>query len=575
MEQAEYLRLVKDVLDSMTVQELKKFILEQSSVRGELERSSFLNALRGCKKSEHTKDSLTHSQRESVENLWDQAKTFMDDWKVRNTGPLYFRFSINEEYDDWSNSDVNELIVHDPFHLSHDFSFMMYLLERALIFRQNDLAEELAVMLCSSDVRDQDGYNTNRKILCLMENNWFVPLDGFAQAIKEVCFLVLNRKQIPAEKRIQRIAPMLVRCENPGYLVSSYARINNFDAEDLDQILIALLKAAEKDPAYQIFRSDRNTVNEFVKTAIMHLSDHQKNSEILLKYLPSYPGLFSYYFRNLTGDWNPVEEISLIQNCLQYLKDSDDIQLAYDLLEKISSRFTEDEASQARYSFSSRPGISAYAKCIRLNPEKFDSDHLSVILSKSGSMEKTVYFLLEGDIKAFRSALMEIKEEPLDTLPLTALLLGYLYKPEKGQSLPDCLTYILDRILIGYMKRMESFRPAADGHRYDFLSDDAEENMQYLLERMRKRLPLTADQCFLLIYTLSCAIREFCKERAYMEGPDRFIEPAAFLAALDLTTRLFSDPALHISSKKAAGDLMEYDPSLWEEVEYWLEEDDS
>lgn len=575
MEQTEYLRLIKDVLDTMTVQELKKYILASAERKDELKRTSFLNELREYGKSEHTETLQVQTNSETVDNLWDQAEAFMDNWNSRHTKPLYFKFSINEDYDDWSNSNVNELIVHDPYRLAQDFDFMMYLLERALIFRQTDLAEKLAATLCSADIRDVDGYYSNRKILCEMENNWFVPLDGFSEAIKEVCFLILNQKATPVEKRIQRIAPMLIRYENPGYLLSIYARLYKSDSENLNQVLTALLEAVENDPLYEVLRTDRSIAEDLIKTIITHLTDHKQIEIILSKYLHSYPDLFSYYCRYLTDDTDPAEEICLIQKCLVHLESESDIRLAYRMLEKFSDQATVDEISQAKYNFAARPEINAYAKYIRLNPEGVDKDQLTAILSETGNIEKMVYFLLEGDRETFYSALQEINEEPLDMLPLTALLLGYLYEPDTGQCYPDCLTFILNSYLIDQMKAIESYRSVSDGHRSDFLSDDEEEHIDYLLGRMRSRLSLTVDQRFLLIYAMMMGIREFCIYRLYLNGPDRFMEPAAFVAALDLATRRFTDDAQYIPPEKIAGDLMECEPDLRQEVEDWLEEVDS
>lgn len=575
MEQTEYLRLVRDVLDTLTVQELKKCILASAERKDKLEISSFVNELREYGKTEHTEYLQMQIRRETVDNLWDQAEAFMDDWNSRHTKPLSVRFSINEEYDDWSNSNENEFIVQDPYRLSHDFGFMMYLLERALIFRQTDIAEKLAATLCSADIRDVGGHKNNRKILCEMENNWFVPLDGFSKAIEEVCFLILNQKAAPAEERIQRIAPMLIRYEYPVSLLSSYAELYISDPEDVDQVLTAALEAVENDPLYEVLRTDRSITEHLTKNIITHLSDHKQISEILLNHLPSDSSLFSYYFRNRTDNWDPAEEICLIQNCLVHLEKESDIKLAYRLLDKLSKHINVDEVSQAKHNFAARPGISAYAKYICLNSEGFDHDQLAAILSETGSMEKMVYFLLEGDRETFYSALQEINEEPLDSLPLTALLLGYLYEPEKGQDYPDCLIYLLNISLIDSMKKRESYQPVTDEHRYDFLSDDAEENVEYLLERMRRRLPLTADQRFMLIYAVMVAVREFCIDRIYREGPERFIEPAAFIAALDLATRPFTDSSQHISPEKIAGDLMTYEPALRREIEDWLEEDES
>lgn len=52
MEQTEYLRLVRDVLDTLTVQELKKCILASAERKDKLERSSFVNELREYGKTE-------------------------------------------------------------------------------------------------------------------------------------------------------------------------------------------------------------------------------------------------------------------------------------------------------------------------------------------------------------------------------------------------------------------------------------------------------------------------------------------------------------------------------------------
>lgn len=578
----EYLALVQDVLDTMTLDDLKSFVLVRARTEHETDRSFFLRALRACSKKLQTSGQTAWTDQEAIKSLREEVQAMIDCWNERDPETLAVRFELNEKYgledwDDWEDPESTEMFIHDPNNLGQNLGTFVYLIERSLILGQTDLAEKLASALCTTEIHDPGEYISPRKIFSEMESNNFAPMIGFEDSIKEVCRLILQQTEISAKDRIRRVVPLLICLPDYNGVISSYADNLDYPAEDRDDILMALLEATGEEPYDKVFDDNSYLVQTYCETALSSLSDQKKKAEVMLRFLPSFPGLFSYYFKDKTEPWDPAEEAPLIENCLKYLKDPEDIKLAYYLLDTL---YTEccfsDEAAAARYAFAYRPGFNTYAKYARLNPERMDPEQFDLILSGFSPVHRTVFQFLEGDEEEYFAAMDLLCEEPLDSLPLTVLLLAYLYDPREGREYPEYLDGLLNRRLVNPLKWLEyKLYDDEDLEAYDYSPDDESASIYPLLERMRSHIPVTMDRRESLVDRIYDQLRYICSMQLFDSDMEKLFETSKYVAALEYVSQTLPRKSDRVRAESLAGKLIKQDHVFRKSLEAWRSENRS
>lgn len=581
MQDIEYFSLIQDVLDTMTEEELKNFILLRAEFEDAMNRTHFLNTLRSCSKKLQSAAVPAIANLEVLNSLQKEAQDLIDHWNTRDPETLVIRVEGNEDYylDDWDDPELTEWIVRDPHHLSEDLAAFIQLIRRSLIFGQTDTAEKLAVALCTRQIKDLGDYVRGWDIYSQLESDWFEPLDGFQSVIKELCLRILQHTEFSPKERIQRIAPLLIRLPVPNTVISSYASNMDNPPEDRDAVLLAMLETVEEEPLAEIFNDGSYLLKNLIETTLLHLSDHQKKAEVMLKFLPSIPSLFLNYFKKQTDLWDPAEKAALIDKCLNYLSDADDVKLAYQLLDTIYTKeCLPDEAAAARCAFASRPGFNTYAKYAKLNPEGMNQDHLDLILSKISQRPKTMFLLLEGDDSVLSGLWNRLYAEPREFLPVTVLLLAYLYKPRKGRVLPEYLSSLLNRKVVNPLKWLEYRKyDDSDLENYDYPPDDADENTSIypLLKRMRKRMPITVHQRGYLVGAISSQLSRLCGLYSFCGGLEEMYEITKYMAALEYVSYPLPNKSDRFRAESIARNLMKQDPSFRKSLEAWRAENNN
>ena len=110
----QFLNQVDETTQGMSKDDLTKFIHQHARTLVECERSDFLSALKMCAGKTSGETSVKTILQEEAKDIREEVGQSLETLQQIYDGKFYIIGNLNEEYDDWYNSDADEFLFEDP-----------------------------------------------------------------------------------------------------------------------------------------------------------------------------------------------------------------------------------------------------------------------------------------------------------------------------------------------------------------------------------------------------------------------------------------------------------------------------
>ena len=153
----QFLKKVDELTGSMEHGELEAFIHEAARILPEGRRGSFLAVLTECAGTLNGNDKHAIPEDDGYGQISEEIESIIAELGVINDGEKCLDSEYNEEWDDWYNSDVDEVLFSDPEKLlvtvSRAIELVHVCIDRNLIAEGSRLSE----VLCYIEVQAEGG----------------------------------------------------------------------------------------------------------------------------------------------------------------------------------------------------------------------------------------------------------------------------------------------------------------------------------------------------------------------------------------------------------------------------------
>ena len=128
-----FLHEVDKIAENLSEEQMATFIHEIARRLSETKREKFLDILK--KMSEESKNICSNKEQNSINaELLSEIEENKNDLRKINEGEYCLNSEYNEEWDDWYNSNVDEILFLDPMHLLDKINKTIYLLHKCIDF---------------------------------------------------------------------------------------------------------------------------------------------------------------------------------------------------------------------------------------------------------------------------------------------------------------------------------------------------------------------------------------------------------------------------------------------------------
>lgn len=154
----QFLKKVDELTGSMKHKELEAFIHETARVLPEGRRSSFLEVLAECAGVETDDAGRMIPEDDGQEEIVEEIETIISELKAINDGEKCLDSEYNEEWDDWYNSDVDEILFSDPDQLLEILERAVELVHTCIDMNLIEEGCRLSEVLCYIEVEAEGDY---------------------------------------------------------------------------------------------------------------------------------------------------------------------------------------------------------------------------------------------------------------------------------------------------------------------------------------------------------------------------------------------------------------------------------
>lgn len=154
MNLVQFLKKVDDNVSNMTKEQLQCYVLELARTLPENKRQYFLEVMNVIQK-----ESTLAPKEDIYEDLYAQIAAVKENLENVNDGERCLDSCYNEEWDDWYNSDVEEILFSDPEKLIEDIEEAIELLHKCVDREAYKEGCELAEVLSVLEVFSTGNYN--------------------------------------------------------------------------------------------------------------------------------------------------------------------------------------------------------------------------------------------------------------------------------------------------------------------------------------------------------------------------------------------------------------------------------
>ena len=154
----QFLKKIDELTGSMEQKKLQAFIHEVARTLPEEKRNSFLEVLTECAGASKGDDKHSILDDDGQEQITKEIESVIAELDAINDGEKCLDSEYNEEWDDWYNSDVDEILFYDPKKLLITVSRAVGLVHICIDRDLNDEGCQLSGALCYVEVQAEGDY---------------------------------------------------------------------------------------------------------------------------------------------------------------------------------------------------------------------------------------------------------------------------------------------------------------------------------------------------------------------------------------------------------------------------------
>ena len=278
-----FLHEVDKIAENLSEEQMATFIHEIARRLSETKREKFLDILK--KMSEESKNICSNKEQNSINaELLSEIEENKNDLRKINEGEYCLKSEYNEEWDDWYNSNVDEILFLDPMHLLDKINKTIYLLHKCIDFEAykegRALVETLSNLevIAEGDYEDYDGTPLGIRELYdhdLLDSN-------LENTLKECLYLVYMGNELQQRPRaiyavIQNFQEYFVRLEE-------VFQMGECDLPQFKQFLTLWIE--------YLGEQDERRTKSLLKEAQLMLGDGQQALDIARQFADTHPELY-------------------------------------------------------------------------------------------------------------------------------------------------------------------------------------------------------------------------------------------------------------------------------------------
>lgn len=428
MNLAKFLALVDKTSENMELTQLKSFIHDTARVIPETMRTDFLERLENqfnCAAAKGDKDAISENNKLKYMELKEKLSK-IEDWEMCLIGEL------NEEYDDWYNSDEDEFIFYDPEKIGQVIIEAVQYLDKCIDEEMFQEGCEIANTIIDIKIMVGGEY----------QDYSYEPLD-----LEDLCRYKLAKFDY---KSVIIDSLYLVYCGTPLkekakrlYEMTQAARIENVTLEDIMQRGEELHDFEEFLPLWITFLGDKNTrVAHLLLLEAMELSNSPESFlENARRFYEQHPSLYEKYLidnqeKSELSDLIEVGKEALSHIPSKYIiRSRIALQMADFLIQK-NKKITDEVEMCWLEAYKSDTSVTNYLR-LMLNSRDFAkwNNEMQLInheMLKHSKKENTYYYTKSDELQENCLIANEVY--------LIALLNGeYKFVKEKGMNCKEAL----------------------------------------------------------------------------------------------------------------------------------------
>lgn len=318
----EFLAYVDNICENLSENSLRIFVHETARTLPEEYRSAFLSSLElaadssqngrthaDCSVIGEMKVSDSELREKLVANLKEELRCMMQNLTDVNQGKKALESEYNEEWDDWYNSDDDEILFSDPHDILKEIELAAGLIAECIHLELYDEGLELAELLSLLEVSvngDYAEYADSFMALVDMELNKLLTIN--LQELTEEC-LYLSYMANPDEKRAEEMMYMLNNFGVHYVSIENILQMGHSDLPAINDFLLAWMHELGKT---------RNTWTEKMACEAQNLcTDREMQLANARLYAESQPALYMQLLNTYREEENWEELIGIGEEAIQ------------------------------------------------------------------------------------------------------------------------------------------------------------------------------------------------------------------------------------------------------------------
>lgn len=278
----QFLSEVDSLTVNMSLRELQVFVHEIARTWSEEGRQSFIELLK--KYSGKDLSECESEKKNDYENAVKEIKHIIEILAEINDGDRVLDSEYNEEWDDWYNSDADEILFSDPNGLINDIDlairYVHYCVDMQMYKEGCELAEILSMLEVSAegDYNDFDGSPLG---VCNL-NEYNLLGSDYDTFVKECLYLIYMGNS--PDNRAEELFLIMENLGNPNVTLENIMQMGDGDLPDFDEFLGTWMQYLGKQGGRYAER--------FLKEAQSMIKDDNILLENARKYVKEYPSLY-------------------------------------------------------------------------------------------------------------------------------------------------------------------------------------------------------------------------------------------------------------------------------------------
>lgn len=285
-----FLKKVDNLTKCMSHDELEVFIHGQARTWPGERREDFLNQLRTVTSAVVAEEEYENLDIADKNNVINELQRVQDELVRIDEGEIHLTSRINEEYDDWYNSSVDEFLFEDPKNILGSIDTAVELIHRCVDMELYEEGCPLAELLSIIEVQDEGEYSDCIGTALDIHELYIHGLlhHDYAQFCKDSLYLVYKGNKM--EYRPDELYQMMDNL-NCWYLsLEDVMQNGQAELDGVDEFLDLWIE-------YLNSRQDRH-VDKLLKEAQSMMNNEEKELENARKYADQYPSLYVQYLQN-------------------------------------------------------------------------------------------------------------------------------------------------------------------------------------------------------------------------------------------------------------------------------------